>query len=647
MEAIKTRSVGTNGLISVASPDEIKEMERPPERKETVMETQLAAHIRKAWERNRRAKNQIEDVMLQCRRQRNGEYDPEVLADIKATGGSEIYMMLTSTKCRSAESWIHDTQNVPGQRSWGIAPTPEPDLSPEDQEVILTKMRMDIEAAIQQGLPFDQHMMAGYQKQLESRLKEFLKEEAKMKAENMALRMEDQMAEGGWDRAFRDFISDVVTYPTGFIRGPIIRNRKTLKWGNVGEQWTPVVGNELRAEWERVSPFDVYPSPEAQNINDGDLLERYPMRRADLLSLKGVKGFDADNIDRVLREYGDAEKREWLGIDQERAEAEGRPYENEGGTELIDSLLYWGSVSGKKLLDWDKRMNVEPLEEYHVSAWLIGHIVIGVMINDHPLGHRPYSYASFEQVPGSLWGRGVPQLCRDYQRMCNAAARSLSNNMGISSGPQVEVNEKRLMPGEEITTLTPWRIWQTQSDPSGSGHPAIRFFQPESNAKELMDIFEKFEAKADDATGIPKYIYGNSAVSGAGRTASGLSMLMNNAAKGIKQVISHIDRAKEDQLSKLYVYNMLYDPDPNIKGDAKFIARGSSELLHKEAMQAVRNEWLQSTANPFDIQLIGPEARLDVLRESAKTMDLPIEKFGIQPQGAENVQNEAPPGEQV
>ena len=36
--------------------------------------------------------------------------------------------------------------------------------------------------------------------------------------------------------------------------------------------------------------------------------------------------------------------------------------------------------------------------------------------------------------------------------------------------------------------------------------------------------------RADDATGVPRYTYGNGVTAGAGDTAQGLSMLMNNAA---------------------------------------------------------------------------------------------------------------------
>src|SRR5512140_2689 len=70
----------------------------------------LANHVRKCWSVAYDAKRQtVEPRMFQSLRQRRGEYDPDILSKIKATQGSEIYMMLTAVKCRAASSWLRDT----------------------------------------------------------------------------------------------------------------------------------------------------------------------------------------------------------------------------------------------------------------------------------------------------------------------------------------------------------------------------------------------------------------------------------------------------------------------------------------------------------------------------------------------------------
>jgi len=105
--------------------------------------------------------------------------------------------------------------------------------------------------------------------------------------------------------------------------------------------------------------------------------------------------------------------------------------------------------------------------------------------------------------------------------------------------------------------------------------------------------------EADDITGIPAYIVGDPQVAGAGRTLGGLAMLMGNAAKGIKQVVSQIDsNIIEPLITALYRLNMRSNPDESIKADAQVVARGASGLLQRNLMQARALELLKVLA-PF------------------------------------------------
>ena len=76
------------GLVQIQSNQEIDDaqrkaaQERDQSRMREQFESRLAAHIRKHWHRNKRAKEDIHDRMLSALRQRNGEYDPNVLAKI-------------------------------------------------------------------------------------------------------------------------------------------------------------------------------------------------------------------------------------------------------------------------------------------------------------------------------------------------------------------------------------------------------------------------------------------------------------------------------------------------------------------------------------------------------------------------------------
>ena len=98
-------------LIPVAR---ASDLEAEAKRRSDEMQNQpviqgLAAHVRERWDSARIAKRKLEERMLQCLRQRNGEYDPEKLAEINEQGGSDIFVNLTSVKCRAATSWLRDT----------------------------------------------------------------------------------------------------------------------------------------------------------------------------------------------------------------------------------------------------------------------------------------------------------------------------------------------------------------------------------------------------------------------------------------------------------------------------------------------------------------------------------------------------------
>lgn len=232
--------------------------------------------------------------------------------------------------------------------------------------------------------------------------------------------------------------------------------------------------------------------------------------------------------------------------------------------------------------------------------------------------------ASFQKRPGSFWGTAPPYQMRDIQRMCNGCARALATNMGLSSGPIMEVITERLADGTDVSELKPRDIIQTTANPDGSAGRAVNFFTIDSNAGELLTVYEKFEVKADDVTMIPRYAYGNERTAGAAATASGLSMLLESASKGIKDAIRHLDYGIIIPRVEAEFHSLLIRDNDNIfTGDINVIARGSDALTMKGAEQMRRNEFLQTTANPIDQEIMGIHGRAAILRKTAEDLGLP------------------------
>lgn len=621
---------GSSGLVRVLNNDQLDKMEQTKRDQFAAEKLQnqpligsLANHLKMHWESAKNTKWFVEERLLKCLRQRKGKYDPDDLNAIRAFGGSEIYMMLTNVKCRSIEAMIRDVMLPSGEKPWGIDPTPVPDLPVDEENELAMQVTQEVEM-----------IMANFGPEvvtpdmIDMRLSELREEKrqshlnvAKKEAKRIERNIEDNFREGGFYDELSKFIKDFATYPTAFLKGPVIRRKKMLTW----QDGTPVMGFKNIRTWTRVNPFDIYMAAAARGVDDGYLIERIRLRQGDLLKMKGVEGFDDKSIDEVLMEYNSGSLKDWLWTDQERANLEYRPNEQEDPQAVIEALEYHGEVPGHLLIEWglDRKKIGNPAEPVPVTAILIGRWVVMARINDDPLGRKPYYAASFESSTDSLWGIAPPELMEDCQRVCNATARALVNNMAIASGPQVEIHRDRLDASENIEKLYPWKIWKTKSDPMGKNREAVHFYQPNPMTEALIRVYEYFFGQAGEQLGVPAYEQGvGDAAGGAGKTAHGLSMLMNAASRIIKDAIMSIDA----NVIKKTVYDtwthVLLNDNTDYKGDINVIARASEYLIVAEQLQARRNEWLMATNNPTDMAIIGMDGRAKVLRESSKVLKM-------------------------
>ena len=594
--------------------------------------SELSGYISTCWERAKRAKYTPEQTMLKSLRARNGIYETDKSTAITQMGGSDVYVLLTATKCRAAEAWINDVMRPAQEKPWAILPTPIPELP--DDVVIELKNEVSsiamgtINKATALNLQFPNGELAeairDYARTRHDDMMEEIREEAELRAERMGFKIADQMAEGGWHDAFAQVVYDFVTLKAGVIKGPVLRRRDVKRWSRVGGKTQVVVEKAIVPEFVRVSPFDLYPAPDSRNPDDGYLIERHRITRSELQAMIGVPGYNEEMIRKALRDYKRGlHKIEAIDSQRDALEFSGETSVFQEG-EKIEALEFWGSVQGSMLIDWGMQGDIDPELDYEVNAWKIGDYVIRAILNPDKLGKKPYSVDSYERVAGSFWGKGIPELMADIQDICNAVARAVVNNAALASGPQVEVNQDRLTSDSE--QLWPWKIWlgtNQQMDAS----PVIRFYQPQVITEQLMKVFEFFSAMAEDQTGVPRWAYGNTDVGGAGATSSGLSMLMTNASRGVKESISHLDNMVEGCVERTYDYNMIYDPDETIKGDCKVLARGSSALLAREQQVIRTREILATTNNPTDLQILGIEGRANLLKAALKGLDLDVDDF--------------------
>ena len=139
-----------------------------------------------------------------------------------------------------------------------------------------------------------------------------------------------------------------------------------------------------------------------------------------------------------------------------------------------------------------------------------------------------------------------------------------------------------------------------------------------------MMLFDKARVLADESTGFPSFAHGQTGVSGVGRTASGISMLMGAAQGSTKTVIKNVDDYLLRPLGEgFFRFNMQFDFDPEIKGDLEVKARGTESLMANEVRSQRLMQFLQIASNPA----LAPFAKFQyVIREIAKSMDLDPDK---------------------
>jgi long-subunit acyl-CoA synthetase (AMP-forming) len=143
--------------------------------------------------------------------------------------------------------------------------------------------------------------------------------------------------------------------------------------------------------------------------------------------------------------------------------------------------------------------------------------------------------------------------------------------------------------------------------------------------RELMEVYQFYASEADNKTGIPKYSYGSSdGTGGALGTATGFSMMMNNASRGIKNVVRNIDNGIiKPSVERTHEFQLLFFNDPEYhQGDIKIIAKGSTAMVAKEQAAVRRNELLQVvTSSEAALNIIGQRGLASMLREIFKAAD--------------------------
>jgi len=621
------------GIVQLASPSQLAEAEAKQQQDteaaakdgEEQPISELVAFIREEFReaRDSRYTTGVSGRLINALRVYKGVYSPQKLTEVQSFGGSEVYSKITATKCRAATALLRDLY-LSSDRAWELKPSPIPTIPDEIDGNIVELVRMEAEYASQAGEQITETQMRDRLAQLHKAAQLAAHRQADKAAKVSTRQLNDILVEGGYYKALRAFLIDLPIFPIACIKGPVVKNFSKVRWVDGQAQVT----YKPKLFWERVSPLDLYFTADASDVAQSNVMEHVRYTRQDLYGLIGVAGFDEDAIRGVLEDFESGrvsqQWRDWFETEREKLEE--RDFWQTSRGKLIDGVEFHGCIPGKLLVQfgWGKDKIEDEDAEYMVDIWIIDRHAIKVQINPSVDMRAPYYTSSFEKIPGSIFGYGLPDILDDVQSVMNATMRAMVNNLSIASGPQVVVNDSRLASTEDGNELYPWKRWHVTDDPlSNKGREPITFFQPQSNSQELLGVYQQFNVIADEISAIPRYMTGGGKVGGAGRTASGLAMLMENSSKVMQNVAANVDDDILDpSIKALYEMTLLTQKTPIIRGDETIRVRGVTVAVAREADRMRRLEFLQMTGNPTDLGIMGIDGRAAVLRELADDLGM-------------------------
>jgi hypothetical protein len=446
-------------------------------------------------------------------------------------------------------------------------------------------------------------------------------------AKETALRMEkvihDQLLDNNAVNTLRHSIFESVLLGTGIIKGPLNYNKTVHQWTrNEGNEKTYQPYDKEVPKIEAVSCWDFFPDPAATSLGDCDyVIQRHKFTRSQLRDLKNMPFFDEEAIERCLAMGGNYNTEYYEDIIQ----TYDKQNYGEGVTsDRFEVLEYWG-ILDKSLLEQvgaDIPSNMEEISEMQVNVWVSSTQILRIAINPFTPQRIPYQALPYEINPYQLFGVGVPENMEDAQLLMNGHVRMAIDNLALAGNLVFDVDEASLVPGQNMD-IFPGKIFRRQSGVTGTAINGLKF---PNTAPENLQMYLQARQLADEETGIPSVMHGQTGVSGTGRTAAGLSMLLGGANLSIKTVMKNIDDYLLKPLGEaMFQWNMQFNTDnPEIVGDLEIKPRGVASVMQKEVRSQRLTALLQTVANP----MLAPFIKIpNLIRELAIAQDIDPESL--------------------
>jgi len=566
-------------------------------------------------------------------RQYLGYYDPEIDKALSPSR-SRAYPKVTRVKCISTLAKIMDLMFPGNERNWSISASPSADINPQDAQVALQEaMQRDQAVGVQPNVTNDYVQNA-------------IQTLADKRADSLSTLLDDQLQELGGDQTSdyialnREVLRSGILFGIGTLRGPYARAVPVVKWIVDPQSGQPAPQQTItyKPMFEFLPVWDFYPDMSAKTFQQMDgYFMRLVMSRSQVRDLANRPDFFGSVIRKYLSQNTTGNYK--LQPYETELKALGvKVNVNEYKTETTkyEIIVWTGPISGSMLQAIGIDVPEDKIgDEVSAEIWSVGDQVIKAVMNPWSiLGEdvKTIHTFSFDQDDTSLIGHGLPNVVRDSQMSICASTRMLLDNASVVCGPNVEVNLKMLLPGQDLEDIHAYKVWLRDDDDLTTVNiPAIRNLPIDGHLNELQQLITLFMQFADLETFVGPASGGDldNGPSEPFRTAAGASMLRSDAALPFKDIIRNFDSFTQSLIQSMVAFNRKFNPNEAMEGDFNVVARGATSLIAKE-IRGIQVDNLAGTLRPEEMMHVN-ERKLVEAR--FRTRDL--EDILVSPEEAE------------
>ena len=514
----------------------------------------LAKIVQDCFNKSREYRQENEDIWRDAWYAYRGKYPErfERIAELAEKRG--IYINLTKRKVQSAKVRINSLLFEDGKIPFNITPTRRPKFVPPE-----------ISASED---PFEQVERAS--KKIESRIRDIL----------------DQT---DYTNTLMDVVSDMCLYGTGVTKSITLKNinfpvYKTVNASPVLKQAEKILESETTPVIDRVSIWNLFPSPDSTNAEDAEwFVQRSFVSARELVKLAEDGAYDLDKVVECI----ETDEGIYTGTDNSQD-----PFRydstNAHRVKKFQLLEMWGSFAPSDLSEF---MEVPKEIERNVDVVItvLGDKVLRASLNPFE-GEMPYKFCYWTKNSDSIWGDGIYYSIRDLQSVANYIFAQIIEGKTIASNPMSVIDPMAFEEGSDVETLYPGKQFRVRA--GASVQDAFRPLIIPDVTNGLIDLYQLVEREVDLDSGQTAIGTGQGAKYQS-KTATGMSILNTNSNKLTSEVVRSISTMMTSNIRAIYFWLMADSDDPSIKGDYNCLATGYQEYVSKE----IRNQQLLNFLN--------------------------------------------------